>query len=107
MNINENNKNGGTGMSTPVSESTESISPQEPIRAPEPIDGNAKTEPATRFATRATVKGTDGVSKGKLILLATGLAVAVLFFVFTAIVGKSSKKSAPVRQQFQLAKGCC
>jgi hypothetical protein len=92
MNINENNGNGSPGMSSPVSESSEPISPPGPIRAPEPIDGNAKTEPVTRFATRATVKGTDGVSKGKLILLGTGLAVAVIFFVFTAIVGKSSKK---------------
>jgi len=44
------------------------------------------------------------VSKGKLILLGTGLAVAVLFFVFTAIVGKSPKKSVPVRQMSQQAK---
>jgi type IV secretory pathway VirB10-like protein len=104
MSINDSNRNGSAGLNAPISESSDSISSQGPIRAPEPIDGNAKTEPAIRFATRAAVKGTDGVSKGKLILLGTGLAVAVLFFVFTAIVGKSPKKSVSVRQVSQQAK---
>jgi Bacterial conjugation TrbI-like protein len=104
MSINESNRNGSAGLNTPISESSDPISPHGPIRAPEPIDGNATTEPAIRFATRTAMKGTDGVSKGKLILLGTGLAVAVLFFVFTAIVGKSPKKSVPVRQVSQQAR---
>ncbi len=104
MSINDSSRNGSAGLNTPISESSDPISSQGPVRAPEPIDGSATTEPLTRFATRAAMKGTDGVSKGKLILLGTGLAVAVLFFVFTAIVGKSSKKSVPVRQVSEQAK---
>ena len=37
---------------------------------------------------------TEGIGKSKLVLLGGGLAVAVLFFVFTALVGKSPKKQA-------------
>ena len=58
-------------------------------------------EPAPKFATRADVKGVEGISKSKLILLGGGLAIAVLFFVFTAIVGKSPKKLATVKQASQ------
>ena len=44
--------------------------------------GTEKAEPRHQFATRADVKGVEGISKSKLILLGGGLAVAVLFFVF-------------------------
>ena len=87
----------GVINTTPVAESSEPTASQGPIRAPEPIDGAEKAEPVTRFATRTAVKGAEGISKGKLILLGGGLAVAVLFFVFTAIVGKSPKKLAAVK----------
>ena len=56
----------------------------------------AKQEPATdttpTFATRAGVNALAGVSKNKLLLLGGGLAIAVLFFIFTALVGKSPKR---------------
>jgi hypothetical protein len=104
MSINDNNRNGSVGLNTPVSESSDPSSSQGPIRAPEPIDGTAKAEPSIKFATRAAVKGADGISKGKLVLLGGGLAVAVLFFVFTAVVGKSPKKLAAVKQPSQEAK---
>ena len=65
---------------------------------------NSNQEPAPKFATRADVKGVEGISKSKLILLGGGLAVAVLFFVFTAIVGKSPKKPAAVKQAVRLSK---
>ena len=45
----------------------------------------------------------EGISKSKLILLGGGLAVAVLFFVFTALVGKSPKKPTQARQPSQQA----
>ena len=64
---------------------------------------NGRHEPATTFATRADTKGVEGISKSKLILLGGGLAVAVLFFVFTALVGKSPKKPTQVRQPSQQA----
>ena len=103
MNIDDNNRNGSAGLNTPVSESSETTSAQGPIRAPEPIDGAEKAEPVMRFATRTATKGTEGISKGKLMLLGGGLAVAVLFFVFTAIVGKSPKKLVAIRQPSQQA----
>ena len=103
MNANENNRNGNGSMNTtPVAESSEPAVSQGRIHAPEPIDGAEKAEPVTRFATRIAVKGSEGISKGKLMLLGGGLAVAVLFFVFAAIVGKSPKKlvaSKPLLQQ--------
>jgi hypothetical protein len=45
----------------------------------------------------------EGISKSKLVLLGGGLAVAVLFFVFTALVGKSPKKPTQARQPSQQA----
>ncbi len=103
MSVGDNSRNGSASQNTPVAEPTEPAVSQEPIHAHESIDGNEKVEPLIQFATRAAVKRTDG-SKGKLILLGTGLAVAVLFFVFTAIVGKSTKRPAPVKQAPQQAK---
>ncbi len=104
MSINDNNRNGSVGLSTPVSESSEQSSAQGSIHAPDPLDGTEKAEPVIRFATRTAAKGAEGVSKGKLILLGGGLAVAVLFFVFTAIVGKSPKKLVAPKQPSQQAK---
>jgi hypothetical protein len=104
MSINDNNRNGSVGLNTPVTESSEPTSSQGPIRAPEPIDGTEKAEPVIRFATRTAAKGTEGISKGKLILLGGGLAAAVLFFVFTAIVGKSAKKLVAAKPPSQQAK---
>jgi hypothetical protein len=101
MSINDNAGNGSAGLNTPVTESSEPNSSQGPIRAPEPIDGTEKAEPATRYATRPAAKEVGGISKGKLILLGGGLAVAVLFFVFTAIVGKSPKKLVAAKQARQ------
>ena len=104
MSVNDNNRNGSVGLNTPVAESSGPASPQGPIRAPEPIDGTEKAEPVIRFATRTAAKGAEGISKGKLILLGGGLAVAVLFFVFTAIVGKSPKKLVAAKPPSQQAK---
>lgn len=87
MNLIESSKNGNGSLPT--------------LEVPETVA--AHTEPETpagsgemplRFATRADVKTPEGISKSKLLLLGGGLAMAVLFFVFTAIVGKSPKKAA-------------
>lgn len=58
-------------------------------------DRSVRSEPAPqmRFATRGERKDPDEMSKTKLVLLAGGLLVAVLFFVFTAVAGKAPKKS--------------
>ena len=60
----------------------------------EPESPTSNAEAPLRFATRADTKTSEGISKSKLLLLGGGLAVAVLFFVFTAVVGKSPKKAA-------------
>ena len=106
MSITDNSSN-GTGVSAAAasepSEPTSSQNSTHLLNVPT-VDGRGDAQP--KFATRADVKTAEGVSKGKLLLLAGGLAVAVLFFVFTAIAGKSPKrpkaqKQAPHSQQSQ------
>jgi hypothetical protein len=104
MSANENDRNGNGSMKTPVAESSEPTVSQGSIHAPESIDGSGKAEPAIRFASRTAAKGAEGISKGKLILLGGGLAVAVLFFVFTAVVGKSPKKLVAAKSPSQQAR---
>ena len=104
MSINDNNGNGSVGLNIPVTESSKPSTSQEPTRAHDPVDGTGKPEPVTEFATRTAAKGAEGISKGKLILLGGGLAVAVLFFVFAAIVGKSPKKLVASKPPSQQAK---
>lgn len=103
MNIDDNNRNGSVGLNVPVTESSEPTVSQGSIHGPESANGTNKAEPAIRFATRTAAKGSEGISKGKLILLGGGLAVAVLFFVFTAVVGKSPKKLVAARPPSQEA----
>jgi hypothetical protein len=102
MSVNDTSRNGS--MPTTVEDATEPVSSQEPVQARESTVLNGKSKPAAPFATRADVKGVEGIDKSKLILLGGGLAVAVLFFVFTAVVGRSPKKPASVRQSSQQAK---
>jgi len=104
MSANENNRNGNGSMNNPVAESSEPMVSQGSIHAPESIDGTEKAEPAIKFASRTAAKGAEGISKGKLILLGGGLAVAVLFFVFTAIVSKSPKKLVVAKPPSQQAR---
>jgi len=101
MSVTDNNKNGSGGLPTSV------MDPAGPMVEDPSTQGlNSTQEPTPRFATRADVKGVEGISKSKMILLGSGFAVAVLFFVFTAIVGKSPKRTTPVKQgsQYQQAK---
>ena len=102
MSVNDTNRNGS--MHSAVEESAESVSSQEPIQAHESTVVNGRREPATTFATRADAKGPEGIDRQKLVLLGGGLAVAVLFFVFTAVVGRSPKKPATMKQSSQQAK---
>jgi hypothetical protein len=101
MSINDTSRNGS--MPTTVEESTEPVPSNEPTQARESTVLNGRHEPARAFATRADTKGVEGISKSKLVLLGGGLAVAVLFFVFTALVGKSPKKPTQARQPSQQA----
>ena len=99
MSVNDTNRNGS--MPSAVEESAEPVSSQELIQAHESTVVNGRREPATTFATRADAKGPEGIDRQKLVLLGGGLAVAVLFFVFTALVGKSPKKPTQARQPSQ------
>jgi type IV secretory pathway VirB10-like protein len=93
MNLIDSSKNGSLPTSTVEPPDTASIQSE-----PESPESGVETPP--RFATRADVKTPEGISKSKLLLLGGGLALAVLFFVFTAVVGKSPKK-AVVKQAVQ------
>jgi hypothetical protein len=100
MNAQDNNANGSRSVPFKIEESPDHSDAQ----APPPTESNEQEntdevvarQPAD-FATRAGINATSGIGKNKLILLGGGLAVAVLFFVFTAIVGKSPKKQTAAR----------
>jgi hypothetical protein len=95
MNLIDSSKNGNGSLPTSTVEPSDTASTQRETESPE-----SGVETPLRFATRADVKTPEGISKSKLLLLGGGLAVAVLFFVFTAVVGKSPKKTA-VKQTVQ------
>jgi hypothetical protein len=100
MSVHDNNTNGSRSVPFQIDESPDRISTQVPP-APESNEHEATDEVVTprpgNFATRAGINATPGIGKNKLILLGGGLAVAVLFFVFTAIVGKSQKKQTTAK----------
>jgi len=102
MSVNDNNGNGRVGSPARVAEPADPVVPQAQTTQSAVLDAGG--EPAPRFATRADVPAANGIDKSKLILLGGGLAVAVLFFVFTAIVGKSPKKQALIKSPNQQAK---
>jgi hypothetical protein len=107
MNVNDDNKNGSRGLPIQSDESHEagiSEAPASPSATESQAEGGWVTTPTASFATRASIRGADGINKSKLVLLGGGLAVAVLFFVFTAVVGKSSKKQGSNKQPAQLTK---
>ncbi len=94
------NESGEAPAST--AEATEAVASQ-PTTPPSsaPISTG---EPAIRYATRTDAKSLEGVNKSKLVLLGGGLLVAVLFFVFTAVVGKLPKKQVAGKPTLQQAK---
>jgi type IV secretory pathway VirB10-like protein len=104
MSFADNNKNGSGGLLTTAVESPEPTMTQASIETPESAATNGNDVFPPRFATRTDARAAEGVSKGKLMLLGGGLAVAVLFFVFTAVFGKSPKKPTAVKPPSQQAK---
>lgn len=100
MNVHDNNTNGSRSVPFKIEEPPD----HSDVQAPPPTESNEQentdevvTRQPANFATRAGINATSGIGKNKLILLGGGLAVAVLFFVFTAIVGKSPKKQTAAR----------
>jgi type IV secretory pathway VirB10-like protein len=102
MSMNDSNRNGSAGSPTQVVEPADSAASQAPTTQSAVREGSG--EPVPKFATRTDVREAEGINKSKLILLGGGLAVAVLFFVFTAIVSKSPKKQALIKPSNQPAK---
>ena len=100
MNVHDNNTNGSPSVPFHIDEPPNPIGAQAP-----PVPGSNEHEANDdietlrpgNFATRAGINAAPGIGKNKLILLGGGLAVAVLFFVFTAIVGKSPKKQTTAK----------
>jgi hypothetical protein len=96
MSINDNIGNGTIGSTSPIEGAVkQGVSQGVGINQEQPAIGM----PA--FATRANKSGSEGLSKGKLLLLGGGLAVAVLFFIITAIAGHTPKKQIAVKPQQQ------
>ena len=93
MNFSRNGNSPDTTV-TAVSEPSEAMAAPTP---PELGDESTREQPLApvEYATRSSAKAREGVSKQKLLLLGGGLGIAVLFFIFTAVVGKSKKPSAP------------
>jgi hypothetical protein len=106
MNTNDWNGNRNTPLSTvDIAEEYSAMSshsqPPFPVE-PEMTERWAEGQKAQGFATRAELNGKPGMEKSKMILLAGRLLAAVLFFVFTAVVGKShSSSKAPEKQSSQ------
>ena len=98
MSFAENNKNENGGLPVTAVESPEPTVTQASTATPASAVTNGHDVFPPRFATRTDARAAEGVSKGKLMLLGGGLAVAVLFFVFTAIVGKSPKRPVAATQ---------
>ena len=105
IDVNGNNKNGNAGLpTTQVAEAPCPEVSQRFVQAHESADREATEKPGAKFATRADVKGADGIRKGKLLLLGGGFAVAVLFFVLTATISKSPRKLAVMKPLSQQSK---
>jgi hypothetical protein len=107
MNINEMNGNKHIPVETieAIGEQPESL--QRPVLpAPsenETIEGHPREEEPGSLATRADLAGKPGMDKSKMIMLAGGLLVAVLFFALTAVVGRSPEKKKPETKSQQAA----
>jgi hypothetical protein len=97
-----NNRNGRGDLPTQLEEYPESKPQQPPPPAEGSMPSNAAEEtpaaPAT-FATRADVKGSERINKKQLAMVGGGLAVALLFFLFTVVTGKSPKRQASASKQ--------
>ncbi|HEY1253836.1 MAG TPA: hypothetical protein VGF01_03545, partial [Terracidiphilus sp.] len=99
MSINDSIGNSTIGSTAPAEGAVEPSEKQGVEIEPEP---SSKT--TLGFATRAGTNASEGLSKGKLMLLGSGLAVAVLFFIITAIAGHAPKKQTAAKPQAQQQK---
>ena len=99
MSINDSIGNGTIGLTAPAEGTAEpGVSQGVGINQEQPAKGSFA------FATRTSKSGSEGLSKGKLLSLGGGLAVAVLFFIITAIAGHAPKKQIAAKPQTQQQK---
>jgi type IV secretory pathway VirB10-like protein len=110
--MNTHEWNGNTGAqsegASDTAEYPEVFPHSQPPTASEPEATDPKTvnEPSTAFVTRKDVENKPGMDKRKLFLIGGGLAAAVLFFVFTAVLGRSPTNSErPALQHSQQSFG--
>jgi type IV secretory pathway VirB10-like protein len=97
--------NGGARDTAEYPEVSPQSQPQTASR-PEVTDAKTVNEPLTAFVTRKDGENKPGMDKRKLLLLGGGLGAAVLFFVFTAVLGRSPTKSKqPALQPSQQSSG--
>src|SRR5260370_37849565 len=103
MNTNDLNGNGNTPVNgvEVAEEHSAGFARTQPPFPPEPetIEGRMNGQEAKGFATRADLNAKPRMEKGKMILLGSGLLAAVLFFVFTAVVGKPHSSSKTTEKQ--------
>ena len=99
MSINDSIGNSTIGSTAPTEDAVEQdVSQGVGINQEQPAKGTSA------FATRANRSSSEGLSKGKLLLLGGGLAIAVLFFIITAIAGHTPKKQIAAKPQPQQQK---
>jgi hypothetical protein len=99
MSINDSIGNSTIGPTAPAEETAEpGVSRRVGIDREQPAKGSSA------FATRASKSCSEGLSKGKLLLIGGGLAVAVLFFIITAIAGHTPKKQVAAKPQIRQQK---
>ena len=94
MSINDSIENSTIGSTAPTEGAVEQGASQGVG-----IDQKQPAKGSSAFATRANKSSSEGLSKGKLLLLGGGLAVAVLFFIITAIAGHTPKKQISAMPQ--------
>jgi len=100
MSLHDHNRNGKEGPPIEIEDSAqrtlESLDQEHPF-TPGPTPSAAQIAeaetPIKTYATRAGTKASEGLGKNKLVLLGGGLLLAILFFAFTALVGKHPKRS--------------
>ena len=101
MSLNDHNRNGKGGLPIEIEDSTER-SRKNSLKATHlcrnrffrSLKGGEVETPTIGFATRDGTEATEGLGRKKLVLLGCGLLLAIMFFVFTALVGKHPKSVA-------------
>ena len=99
MSINDSIGNSTIGSTAPSESAVE-----EGVSQGVGINQEQPAKSTSAFATRTNKSDSEGLSKGKLLLLGGGLAVAVLFFIITAIAGHTPKKQIAAKPQSQQQK---